>query len=653
MPFTFLFSSTNLNAGSADLTIENIAITPPWPEYSFDYTRFICISFTVEYPRLYRAQNDALRCTGGTEDIIAVTGFTSDDILVLDVTDPSAPCVIQPSTVTKDATTSTWTVAFSDAGSERVYRVCSLTDGVLVPAVRGVRDIDWSQASSASQYAILIPPEAWRDDFRAVMQPLADFRNAQGLRTTIIDVESLYNAFSDGLVDPFAIQQFCAAAHSHGLAYLLLVGSGSLDYKHLSLSVNDFPACLIPTLIAGQSFTTGEGVTVALDAMLGDVDGDYLPDVAVGRLPTSRTNELARAVAKTITYEGALTWKRQVSVAAQLDSKDNFIADANTIMALLVGSGRSVLTHYGDYGNNDTPSGLGFNYVRDGFFDALNSGSGLFYFFGHTSHLSLGNGTRLLHRSYDFVPAKWSKPPIAIVMGCIPNRWQATAPSILPHGLFADGTGFVAGLGSSGYMLVDEGKELAEALLTETGESRLLRLGDVMLRGLRHVAAKRPFGEERQQLMCFSLVGDPALVYRHDVTSTGTDVTWLVERGLIAPNDDLADLDQDGWPTWQEYFSGTDPRGHLLRITDAHITSESVRTISFESSSNTQYQVQWRPLLGRGEWQLVSWGLTNVPGWNAIGIPVPPQGPVTTVSVPATNNLSSGFYRIRSGGNAE
>ena len=53
--------------------------------------------------------------------------------------------------------------------------------------------------------------EAWRDGFRQALQPLADFRNAQGLRTVIVDVESIYNRYSYGRVDPLAIRAFCGA----------------------------------------------------------------------------------------------------------------------------------------------------------------------------------------------------------------------------------------------------------------------------------------------------------------------------------------------------------------------------------------------------------------------------------------------------------
>ena len=641
VPLTAPFSSTNLSAGVAEIALRNIAPAPPW--YLQDYTRFFPDSLVFTFARHYLARGDALRCTGGDGNLVAVAGFETNDIVVLDVTVPGAPVVVEAVEITRDGESGAWSAAFAAAGAHEAFLAVARPGGLRAPAIRGARDTDWSLPGAAPQYAILVPPEGWRDDIRAVLQPLADFRNAQGLRTAIIDVETLYNAYSDGLADPWAIRQFCAATRAGGLRYLLLAGSGSLDYRFERLSVNDFPACLIPSPVAGQQFPSGQGRIATVDAALGDADGDGLPDVAVGRLPTSRTNEMDIAVRKTITYEGALAWKRQASVAADWDSLLDkyypFAAGCDRLLAPLAAAGRLAVTHY-VYSQS-----AGETVRNSSLFPALLAGSGLFHFFGHSSNMSLGNSTtRLLYRS-DIVPSRWQRPPIFFVMGCIPNRWQSmtTTVSILPYGLFAEGTGFAAALGSTGDMLPTEGEALAVALLTESGGSPVLRLGDVVLRGLRQAAASQPF----ERLMALSLIGDPALVFRHDVTSTGTAVSWLADRGLAAPNADLADPDQDGWPTWTEYRSGTDPLACRLRITGACLRGDTARTLVYESASNTPCLVQSATRLDGAEWQVVPWRLTNAAGWNAAGTPIPPQGPLTTVAVPATPPVPAGFYRLR------
>jgi len=311
---------------------------------------------------------------------------------------------------------------------------------------------------------------------------------------------------------------FCATLYPHGLNYLLLAGAGAIDFKHQRLSVNDYTACLIPPLIAGQRFSNGDGMTVAIDAALGDVNGDGVPEVAVGRLPTTQTYELAVAVQKTIAYEGVMRWKQQASVAADWDNTGvmyyPFSAGTDRLLVPLANAGRTVVKHY----IGDSTSGAE---VRIGsLFPALRAGSGLFHFFGHANEQSLGGSSVRLLYNANITPANWQKPTIAVIIGCRPNRWQSltTTVSLLPCGLFAADTGFVAGLGATGFMLGDEGENLAVELYTNAAGQGRARLGDVWRRGLQRMAGSMP----SERLLCYSLIGDPALTFDYTPPYGGT-----------------------------------------------------------------------------------------------------------------------------------
>ena len=650
LSFSYPFASTNLTGSAVILSLTNIASAPPPAP---DNTSFLLLSYGYSYPCSYRARIGALRCTGGDGNTVMATGFSSNDIVVLDVTMANHPCVVAPVTISYDSAASNWMAAFPCGGTGQIYQIFSKTSGVLQPAVRGVRDGDGSALSNAADYVILVPPEAWRPDFRAALQPLVDFRNAQGLRTLIMDVESLYNRYSYGVVDPLAIRAFCSEGYtngvSHPLRYLLLAGSGALDFKHQRLSVNDYSACLIPPMIAGQRFLSGEGMTVALDGAFGDVNGDGVPEIAIGRLPTTKTQELGVVVQKTIAYEGALIWRQQASVCADWDNTGDmyypFSAGTDRLIAPLTNANRSVVKHY-PIDNTGNLSSVKFGSL----FPALSVGSGLLHFFGHSNVLSLGgSGTesyRLLWIT-DITSANWQKPAIGIIIGCFPNRWQSfsTTVSLIPYGLFATNTGFVAGLGANGYMLADEGENLAVSLYSNAAAQGTVRLGDVWRQGLAGMAGIIP----SERLLCYSLVGDPALVYRHDISAMSTPVSWLIKYGLTAPNADLADPDFDGWPTWQEYQSGTGPTNCDLRIPALNKRSPGRYALAFEADSNRQYSVEFKPsLLVTDDWQTLSWAWTNATEWIPPETPIVPQGPVTTVEVPISEVLTQGFYRIQS-----
>jgi hypothetical protein len=526
---TSSFSSANLTNSVATLNIKNVKTNAT---ISANATFFV-MSYDFAYPRLYHAQNEFLRCTGGADNTVAVSGFASNDVKVLDVTITNAPVVIEPITLTYDSMTSQWTAAFACGGSGQVYQVYSTSAGVRLPSVRGVRDIDWSSATNAAEYVILIPPEGWRDGFRQALQPLADYRNAQGLKTTIVDVEAIYNAFSDGLVDPHAIQTFCSTLYPLGLKYLLLAGAGSIDYKHQALSVTSYTACLIPTLIASQTFpASGEGMTAALDGALGDINHDNLPEVAVGRLPTTQTNEVAIVVQKTIAYESDRRWKEQASIVADWSNLYNpdpslnkyypFSTGTDKLVTPLGKNGRAVSKHYI---LSETGVANGFDIFYNSLRPTFQSGASLFHFFGHANERYLGGATdsnyRLLFNEDITNPDySWQKPTIAVIIGCRPNRWHSLTPTttlcVLPYGLFAPNGGFAGGLGATGYMLGDEGEELAVNLYSGNGGVQgRRRLGDLWLHGLQHnKTAVNKMPPER--LLCYSLIGDPTLMFDLD-----------------------------------------------------------------------------------------------------------------------------------------
>ncbi|MEI6516088.1 MAG: C25 family cysteine peptidase, partial [bacterium] len=646
LAFTYPFSSSNLVSGVATLSLTNIAAAPQITEP--DNTGFLCMSYAYSFPCVYRPVNSALRCTGGESNTVAVSGFSTNDLVVLDITVASQPGVVAPVTIAYDAVAGNWTATFPCGGTGQVYQVFSKSAGTQLPAVRGVADVDWSDPTNAADYVILIPPEAWRPDFRAALQPLADFRNAQGLKTRIVDVESLYNRYSHGLADPLAIKAFCGDGYTNGAAhplrYLLLAGAGALDFKQQRLSVNDYTACLIPPLISGQRFLTGEGMTVSIDAAFGDVNNDGIPEMAVGRLPTSKTQDLAVVVQKTIAYEGALAWKQQASVGADWDNVDvkyyPFSVGTDRLIAPLTLAGRTVAKHYPVDNTGDlVPVKI------NSLFPALVAGSGIFHFFGHTDEQNLGGGTGKLLRNADILAANWQKPAIGVVIGCRPNRWQSLTATvcIMPYGLFATNTGFVAALGATGYMLGDEGEDLAVSIYSNSASQGTVRLGDVWRRGLEGMAGTIP----SDRLLCYSLIGDPALVFRHDVSARGTPVSWLINYGQTAPNAELADPDSDGWATWQEYQASTGPTNCELQIKALPRAVSGRYTISFEADSNRQYALEYKAsLVATDDWQAVSWGWTNATEWTSPGILITPQGPVTTVETPLSVTDTQAFFRI-------
>ena len=501
---TFPYWSTNLNGSTATLRLSDGLPVNMQP---LKIRAFYCNNFTFEYQRLYRAVDDMLRCSGTA---VTVSGFSCEDVVCVDVSDPLLTQSVGGLSYNYDPQAEEWSVSFVGTISG-LYYVCAPHNGTLSAAVRGVSDVDWAASGVAPQYAIIVPPEAWRDDFRAAVAPLAAFRATRGLRTAVIDVEDIYNRYSYGVVDPHAIRDYCAAAYRHGLRYVLLVGGGSLDFKHLKLTTTSTPAALIPTFIAGQVFELdNSGMTVALDAAMADIDGDGLPDIALGRLPTSNVDEVAVVVAKTIAYEAGRHWRRPYVLIGDWEQhgSEKYYAFHNSVSRLLswlaVAGRESVpLYRYTDEENN--------TFREDLLEPTMQAGAGLLHFIGHTNDQGIGGGKRILVNS-QITANGWTSPVVAVVMGCRVNRWQSPTVSaaFLQYGLFKEVSGFVAALGPTGNMAANDGDELALALYSSLRlHGGSWRLGDMLLAGLREYAGDKPAVAAR--LQDFSLIGDPAL----------------------------------------------------------------------------------------------------------------------------------------------
>jgi len=659
---SFPFAATNLLGANATITVANVAPDPP----DDDFTRFEIMSYGYTYARQYLARENALRCSGGASNRVSIAGFSTNDLLVLDVTPTNLPVAISPVELFYDGTVSNWSATFPCGDSNHIYYAVSRATGCQQPSIRGVRNVDWSSVSNAMDYAILIPPEGWMTGFRIVAQELADFREKQGLITKVVDVESIYNQFSHGLVDAGAIQQFCAAGRSHWgerpLRYLLLAADGTIDFKHDKYTVGDDEGWFIPTFIARQRFSTGEGMIAAIDAAMGDVDGDGVPDVAVGRIPTGLSTELQIVVDKTLAYEGAfvrtngLLAKSYALLAADWNNTGSlhypFSTGLDHLIAPLETAGR---VHVPARADPADPTNLAA--VKTGIlFPELKQGTGLFHFFGHSNRFWLGydGGSNKMLYYNDFASEPWH-PTVGVIMGCHANVWHWMTPSVIvPKGLFEPNGGFAAALGAAGYLLADEGELLADNMYSAAAEEGLLRLGDILNAGFRRTVAN-PLNPDRlgypnnvdvmERMQCLSLVGDPALIIRHDVTHTGTDVEWLVENGLTNANADVEDVDGDGWETWREYLDDTNPTGNTLQVVDVD-THSGAPMIAFETRSTNSYRVEYKPRLNSSNaWETLSWSAEGTV-WSPAETQLIPSGPIMSVLLPESTIQTQGFFRV-------
>ena len=163
--------------------------------------------------------------------------------------------------------------------------------------------------SNQADYVVITHP-----NFTENIQPLIEFRRSQGLTTMVVDIGDIYDEFSDGLFNPFAIRRFLRYAYNSwqqpAPTYVVLVGDAHYDYKNTTVeryrrdrnfrgTYNLYPIT-VPTY-HGWAPASGE---TAMDQRFVNISGeDALPDMLIGRLSIQTREELATMVEKIINYE--------------------------------------------------------------------------------------------------------------------------------------------------------------------------------------------------------------------------------------------------------------------------------------------------------------------------------------------------------------
>ncbi len=520
--FSHSLAMTNLNGSALSITVRYLNT---WAD---GHTRpFYFVRSTVTYPRTYTVDGGVLLCVGGEAPWVRASGLPEAEASVWDITDARRPTVVTDAAVVADG--GAFATVFPCGGATNRYAVFAAV-GVLRPSLRGASFPDWTSPAMQAEHVILIPPEGWFGPHRhrALLQPLADYRTARGLRSTVIDVEQVYNRFGDGLADPWAIQRFVRFAATNWAAapirYLLLVGHANFDYPFATYPLKEpftHALSMIPCIPLGQVYPNalntdlkpGIAFVATGDLLFGDVGGSPAPEIAVGRIPFTQTNAIASVVRKTIAYERGAFYTRRAVTAADWHNIDpkkvDFSATVTNMTAAFSRAGRdtSFLNVPPNY-----PDGMSWNLWEARVHPLLQAGASVFYTIGHGQESSVGaDGGRAVISRTRITANPWSDPVIAVLLACRVNRWQtATAGSTVGSvGLGLSSGGFAAVVGPSGYAGIEETLALSDRLAEVLERSRPLRLGDWVTAAM---AALPP--ADLKEMLPLAIAGDPALLIR-------------------------------------------------------------------------------------------------------------------------------------------
>jgi hypothetical protein len=248
----------------------------------------------IQYPRRFESVNNTLRfrspdTTGVVE--YRLTQFSSRPT-ILDVSTPADARL-----VTGDV--GSYTIRMAETGG-RVSEYCAAAPGgyrLPLGAVRmplqNIRGI-----TEGAEFIILTTAE-----FRAEAERLAAHRRQGqfgGLRTFVVEVDSVYNEFAGGIPDITGIRDFLKYAYDTWTIrpeYALMLGGASYDYKGISGSRSSY----VPTWQSQES--RNDIASYSTDDFFVKFQPGDLPWLATGRICSRSRAEAATVIGKVIAYD--------------------------------------------------------------------------------------------------------------------------------------------------------------------------------------------------------------------------------------------------------------------------------------------------------------------------------------------------------------
>jgi len=457
-------------------------------------------SVALHYPHAYAADQNWLRASANAGSVVHITGFTSPQIHIFDITHPLA---IKQLTGAVELEGSTYSItATLRPGSPASHTLLAFAeDQISSPYVLTYHAPSRLAARRDDADLIYIS----HPDFVESLAPLQSLRESQKHAVSIVTVDELYDAFNFGERSPYAIRDFLqfAASQKHKPQAVLFVGDASFDPRNY-LGFGDFD--FVPTrIIETVAFKT------ASDDWFTDFQGNGFATIPTGRLPVRTAAEAALTVRKIVGYEQGSytgTWNQQALVIADNNEGANFSTPANSAAATL----QPLLDV-----TKILADGQDSNTIRQQIVDELNAGSLIVNYIGHGSTeqwsfadlldnqaaASLTNGQRL---------------PVYLIMDCLNGFFddvytQSLAESLLlsPNG------GGVAVWASSGFTNAQPQVFLNQALLTALAQNPNLALGAAI------IAAKSGITDADVR-RTWILFGDPAMQLQFPGSTIGQRV---------------------------------------------------------------------------------------------------------------------------------
>ncbi len=389
-----------------------------------------------------------------------------------------------------------------------------------------IKDIpsDLRGLHNGADYIIITDTEFMRD-----VQPLAEFRNQQGMRTKVADVQNIYDEFNYGILNPYALRDFLKYAYQNwqppAPTYVLLVGDTSLKDKIFFVPTTQVQVPGYGSSASDHQFVTFRGT-------------DSFADMLIGRVPATNSVDVRIFVERAINYETTAEigpWHKRILMLAGSDEEFHAQTDGLIDEKSLNAKYETKRIYAPPTVEEELSLGEGSTPVGRQVIDGFNDGACLVNYIGHG-----GGGVWSSSRMMDLEdPHKnltnISQLPFVISMTCFTGEFDSPTGCLAEEFLRSESGGAIAVIGGTSIGLLVQDHILNEEIFKVIFSNNTQNVGAILAEAKTQFLINAPGYLDLADV--FTLFGDPATRLR--LPHTQLQVTVDVDE----------EVNQDGFKT--------------------------------------------------------------------------------------------------------
>ncbi|MEJ7860217.1 MAG: C25 family cysteine peptidase [Pyrinomonadaceae bacterium] len=451
----------------------------------------------VNYARKYQAEQNTLSFSLPLYKSAILSGFSTAKVRVFDVTLPGSPKLLTGLTVQPDG--SVFKVLLPSNTGRILYAV---EDSAIITNDLVAQNFPSTLSTAAHNAEMVI---IYHKTLAVQAAAWADYRRSQGLTVKLVDIEDVFDEFSNGTFDSEATKSFLEYAKNNWQTppkYVLLIGDAHFDTRgYRGASPNN----LIPTkMVETVYLETGS------DDYLADFNEDGLADIAIGRIAVISPALAAQALEKTKSFESTVGQNFNRGFLFVSDSPEgyDFNAVSGRLRDLLPDTdpspdkdSRKMITY--KTAGNITPDETRANIINE-----MNLGKYVVNYSGHGTASAWSAGAIFTRDNGAGFLNNGDKLTVFSMLTCLNGYFIGNNVSLGETLVNRAGGGAVAVWASSGETTPDIQETMATRFYQQLALGNIARLGDLAN------DAKTTISAGRDVRLSWVLLSDPTLKMR-------------------------------------------------------------------------------------------------------------------------------------------